>query len=91
MAFVTLGIAQSIHCFNNKFEGTIFTKKIFSNSFMNKSVFAVMFIVTFLAFTPIGFAFGFTILSFPQFIAAFLLAGMILPISELFKFIKSKV
>ena len=91
MAFVTLGIAQSIHCFNNKFEGTIFTKKIFSNSFMNKSVFAVMFIVTFLAFTPIGFVFGLTILKFSQFIIAFLLAGMILPISELFKFIKNKV
>jgi Ca2+-transporting ATPase len=91
MAFVTLGISQGIHCFNNKLEGTVFSKEIFSNSFMNKSVFVVLFIVIFLAFTPIGFAFGFTILSMSQFLVAFLLACVILPASELMKFIKSKV
>jgi Ca2+-transporting ATPase len=91
MAFVTLGLAQGIHCFNNKFEGTVFTKELFSNPFMNKAVFAEMFIVIFLAFTPIGFAFGFTILSLPQFLISLLLAIIILPITELFKFIKLKV
>jgi Ca2+-transporting ATPase len=91
MAFVTLGLAQGIHCFNNKFESTVFTKELFSNPFMNKAVFAEMFIVIFLAFTPIGFAFGFTILSLPQFLISLLLAIIILPITELFKFIKLKV
>ncbi len=91
MAFVTLGIAQGIHCFNNKFDGTIFNKNIFSNTFMNKSVFAVIFIVIFLAFTPIGFTFGLTLLSFSKFILAVLLAGVILPIAELLKFLKTKL
>ena len=91
MAFVTLGLAQGIHCFNNKFEGTIFKKEVFSNSFMNKSVFAEMFAVVFLAFTPVGFIFGLTIITLPQFLIALALALTILPISELLKFIKSKV
>ena len=91
MAFVTIGLSQGIHCFNNKFEGTIFTKELFSNSFMNKSVFCELFIVIFLAFTPIGFMFGFTILTLPQFLISLLLAIIILPICELFKFIKLKV
>ncbi len=91
MAFATLGIAQGIHCFNNKFESTIFTKDLFSNSFMNKSVFAVIFIIMFLVFTPIGFIFGLTILSFAQFIIAVSLAILILPLSELLKYLKKKI
>ena len=91
MAFATLGIAQGIHCFNNKLEGTIFSKEIFSNSFMNKSVFAVLFIVIFLVFTPIGFVFDLTILSMGQFLIALALALVILPVSELLKYLKSKV
>lgn len=91
MAFATLGIAQGIHCFNNKLEGSIFNKEIFSNSFMNKSVFTVLFVVVFLVFTPIGNMFGLTILSFGQFLIALGLAAVILPFSELLKFLKTKV
>ncbi len=91
MAFTTLGIAQGIHCFNSKFEGTVFNKEIFSNKFMNKSVFAFVFIVVFLVFTPLGFTFGLTILTFGQFLISLLLAIVILPISELLKFLKTKV
>ncbi len=91
MAFATLGIAQGIHCFNNKFEGSIFNKDVFNNSFMNKSVFAVLFIIIFLVFTPIGFIFGLTILNFTQFIIALSLAALILPVSELMKYLKQKV
>lgn len=90
MAFATLGIAQGIHCFNNKFEGTVFNKQILSNTFMNKSVFAVVFIVIFLVFTPIGFTFGFTMLSIPQFLLVLLLASIILPVSELLKFLLNR-
>lgn len=91
MAFATLGIAQGIHCFNNKFEGSVFNKEILSNSFMNKSVFACIFIVIFLVFTPIGFALGFTILNIGQFLIALALAVIILPVSELLKYLKTKV
>lgn len=91
MAFATIGIAQGIHCFNNKFEGTLFNKDILSNTFMNKSVFAVLFIITFLVFTPIGFNFGLTILSLGQFFTALGLALIILPVSELLKYLKTKI
>lgn len=91
MAFTTLGIAQGIHCFNNKLEGTIFTKDLFSNSFMNKSVLAVIFIVMFLVFTPIGFVFGLTILTFTQFIISIAFAILIIPLSELLKYLKKKI
>ncbi len=91
MAFTTLGIAQGLHCFNNKLESTIFTKDLFSNTFMNKSVFAVIFIIMFLVFTPIGFIFGLTILSFPQFVIALAFAVLIVPLSELLKYLKKKI
>ncbi len=91
MAFATLGISQGVHCFNNKFEGTVFNKNIFSNTFMNKSVFACVFIVIFLVFTPIGFTFGLTILNIWQFLIALGLSLVILPVSELLKFLKTKV
>lgn len=91
MAFATLGISQVLHCFNNKLDGTIINKEIFSNSFMNKAVFVTLFIIIFLVFTPVGFAFSLTILSFSQFVIAFGLAFLILPFSELLKFIKTKI
>lgn len=91
MAFATLGIAQGIHCFNNKLEGSIFNKEVFSNSFMNKAVFTVLFVVIFLVFTPVGHIFGLKILSFAQFLIALGLAAIILPFSELLKFLKNKV
>ncbi len=91
MAFATLGITQGLHCFNNKLEGTVFTKDIFFNSFMNKSVFACLFIVLFLVFTPVGFTFGFTILTMGQFLIALGLGIVILPVSELLKYLKTKV
>ncbi len=91
MAFATLGISQGIHCFNNKLQGTVFNKDLFSNTFMNKSVFAVIFIIMFLVFTPIGFVFDLTILNIGQFIIAFGLAALILPLTELMKYLKKIV
>lgn len=90
MAFSTLGIAQALHCFNSKFEGTIFNKQIFSNSFMNKAVFVTLFISVFLAVTPVGFIFGLTILNNAQLVIAFALAILVIPFCELLKFIKKK-
>lgn len=91
MAFATLGIAQGVHCFNNKLEGTVFNKDIFSNSFMNKAVITVLFAVVFLVFTPVGAAFELAILTIPQFLIALGLALAILPVSELLKYLKTKI
>lgn len=85
MAFVTIGMAQLLHCFNSKLEASIFNKNIFSNRFMNLSVFATAFIMVFLVFTPIGFLFGLTILKLWQFAIAFALALLVVPLCELLK------
>lgn len=90
MAFATLGISQILHCLNNKFENTIFNKKLFSNKFMNNAVFATLFVVMFLVFTPFGFSFGLTILTFGEFLISLLLALLIIPFSELLKFLQNK-
>ncbi len=91
MAFATLGIAQIFHCINSKFEGSIFGKKIFSNRLMNYAVVITLFVMIFLIFTPAGYVFGLTVLNFKQFIIAFLLAFIIIPVSEILKFILKKV
>ncbi len=85
MTFVTLGVAQLLHCFNSKLQGSIFKKEVFSNRFMNYSVFVTAFIMIFLVFTPLGFVFGLTILKFWQFLVALILAFLIVPLCELLK------
>ncbi len=91
MAFATLGISQLFHCINNKFEGTILGKNIFSNKFMNFSVGITIFVLLFLIFTPAGFVFGLKILNFKEFIIAFALAFLIIPMSEILKLITNKL
>lgn len=88
MTFATLGISQILHCFNNKFQGSIFNKKVFSNKLMNDSVIVTLFVIIFLIFTPVGFTFGFTILTVSQFLIALLLAILIIPFCELLKFLQ---
>ena len=85
MTFVTLGVAQLLHCFNSKLQGSIFKKEVFSNRFMNYSVFVTAFIMVFLVFTPLGFVFGLIILKFWQFLVALILAFLIVPLCELLK------
>lgn len=91
MAFTTLGLTQIFHCFNNKFMGSIFNKTLFSNKFMNYSIAITVFIMLFLIFTPAGFLFGLTILSFKQFILSLLLAVLIIPFTEIVKLAVSKI
>ena len=91
MAFATLGISQILHCYNNKFEGTLFNKKLFSNKFMNNAVVATLFSVIFLVFTPFGFVFGLTMLNLKQFFICLLLSVLIIPFSELLKFLQKKM
>ena len=91
MAFATLGISQILHCYNNKFEGTLFNKKLFSNKFMNNAVVATLFSVIFLVFTPFGFVFGLTMLNLKHFLICLLLSVLIIPFSELLKFLQKKM
>lgn len=90
MAFTTLGISQILHCINNKFEGSVFGKNIFSNKFMNYSVGITLFVMLFLIFTPAGYIFGLKILSLREFIIAFALALLIIPVTEILKFATGK-
>lgn len=85
MAFVTLGIAQLLHCFNSKFENSLFRREIFNNRFMNLTVFTMSFIIMFLVFTPVGFVFGLEIIKLWHFLAAFGLALLVIPLSETLK------
>lgn len=91
MAFAVLGITQIFHCYNNKFSGTVFNKKILSNRFMNLSAIITLFIIVFLLFTPAGYVFGLEILTLKQFAVCLLLSLLILPFSELTKLLKSKI
>lgn len=91
MAFATLGITQIFHCYNNKLSGTIFSKRILSNRFMNLSAILTLFIMVFLIFTPAGYVFGLEILTLKQFAVCLLLSLLILPFSELTKLLKSKI
>lgn len=91
MAFTTLGITQILHCFNNKFEKSIFNTKIFSNKFLNDSVIVTLFVVIFLVFTPFGQAFGLTILTPVQFLISLLFGVLIIPFCEFLKFLNKRI
>lgn len=91
MAFVTLGLTQIFHCFNNKFAGTVINKNIFANRFMNMSVGITVFVMLFLIFTPAGLLFGLTMLSFSKFLLCLALAFAIVPVTEILKLISKKV
>ena len=85
MAFTTLALSQIFHCVNNKFETSLFGKKLFKNKLMNYSVLITVFIVLFLIFTPAGSVFGLCVLSFKNFVIALLLALVIIPVAEITK------
>ncbi len=91
MAFSTLAISQILHCFNNKLEGSIFNKNIFSNKLMNNSVIVTLFVIIFLVFTPVGFGFGLTILKPIQFLISLILAAMIVPFCEFLKLLQKRI
>lgn len=91
MAFATLSFTQIFHCINNKFAGTVVNKRIFDNKFMNYSIGITLFIILFLIFTPAGFLFNFTILSFGKFIICLALSIAIIPFTEILKLIFNKI
>lgn len=91
MAFAVLGISQVFHCYNCKFEGTVINKTIFANRFMNLSSILTLFIVIFLLFTPAGYVFGLTALSFKSFAICLGLSFLTVPFCELTKLIRNKI
>ncbi|MGN0492040.1 MAG: HAD-IC family P-type ATPase, partial [Acutalibacteraceae bacterium] len=91
MAFAVLGMSQIFHCYNNRLEGSLISKSLFSNRFLNLSAALTLFIVIFLALTPAGYLFGMTILTFKQFAVSLLLSFLIVPLCELLKLIKRTV
>ena len=58
---------------------------------MNDSVVVTLFVIIFLIFTPVGFSFGFTILTVSQFLIALFLAVLIVPFCELLKFLQKRI
>ncbi len=91
MAFAALGFMQIFHCFNNKFEGSIFKKEIFSNNLLNFSAAVALFIILFLIFTPAGFVFGLEILNLASFGLVLLFSVLIIPFSEIIKIVAKKI
>lgn len=88
MAFAVLSISQIFHCYNSKLEGSLLSKNLFSNRFLNLSAALTLFIVIFLVLTPAGYVFGMTTLTFNQLAVSLLLSFLIVPLCELLKLIK---
>ena len=91
MAFGVLGMSQIFHCYNSKLEGSLVSKKLFSNRFLNLSAALTLFIVVFLVLTPAGYLFGMTTLNLNQFAISLLLSFLVVPLCELLKLIKRTV
>lgn len=87
MAFGVLGMSEIFHCYNNRLDGTLFSKRIFANRFLNLSAILTLFILIFLMLTPAGYVFGMTVISAKQFFICLLLAFAIVPVTELIKLV----
>ena len=88
MAFAVLGMSQIFHCFNSKLEGTLISKQLFSNGFLNFSAVITLFIIISLVLSPAGYVFGMTTLTFGQFMLSLLFSFLIIPLSETIKLVK---
>lgn len=82
MAFGTLGMSEIFHCYNVRLDGTVFSKEIFSNKFLNYSAVLSLFIIVFIMLTPAGMAFGMTTVSLKQLLISLALAILIVPVAE---------
>ena len=90
MAFGVLGMSEIFHCYNNRLDGTLFSKRIFANRFLNLSAILTLFILIFLMLTPAGYVFGMTVISLKQFLICLLLAFVIVPVTEIIKIVLKK-
>ena len=90
MAFGVLGMSEIFHCYNNRLDATLFSKRIFANRFLNLSAILTLFILIFLMLTPAGYVFGMTVISLKQFLICLLLAFVIVPVTEIIKIVLKK-
>ena len=88
MAFAVLGMSQIFHCYNSKLTGSLVSKQLFSNRFLNFAAVLTLFIIIFLVLTPAGYVFGMTALSLRQLGISLLLSFLILPLCEITKLVK---
>lgn len=88
MAFAVLGMSQIFHCYNSRLEGTLISKRLFSNRLLNLAAALTLFIIIFLVLTPAGYVFGMTTLTFKQFALSLLLSFLIVPMCEVIKLVK---
>ncbi len=88
MAFAVLGMSQIFHCYNSRTEGTLISKRLLSNRFLNFAAVLTLFIIIFLVLTPAGYVFGMTTLGFKQFAISLLLSFLIVPLCEIIKLVK---
>ena len=91
MAFATLVMLQVFHSFNMKTQQSLLKANFKSNKFMNFSSVLVLIISIFLVLTPAGALFELTKLELLQFVFSFILAIVIIPISEIKKIVMRKI
>ena len=91
MAFATLALVQIFHSFNMKTQQSLLKADFKSNKFMNFTSVLILFVTVFLVLTPAGYVFGLTTLKFGQFMLSFILALVIIPISEIKKIAMFKI
>lgn len=82
MAFGVLGMTEIFHCYNIRLDGTVFSREIFSNSFLNYAAVLSLFIILFIMLTPAGIAFGMATVTVKQALVSLLSALLIIPVSE---------
>ena len=90
MAFLCVSVSQILHSFNMKTEDSILKADFKSNKFMNYTSILVIFVAMFLSLTPAGYVFGLTVLGAGKFFITLLLSILIIPFSELIKFLLRK-
>ena len=91
MAFATLVMLQVFHSFNMKTQQSLLKANFKSNKFKNFSSVLVLIISIFLVLTPAGALFELTKLELLQFVFSFILAIVIIPISEIKKIVMRKI
>lgn len=87
MAFVTLASAQIFHAFNHKSGRSVFTVDLKSSRFLITSTVLTLFVIFFLALTPVGSLMGLEILGGKQFVTSVALAFAVIPFCEIIKLV----
>lgn len=89
MAFIVLSVSQVVHAFNMRSAKSLFKIGPFSNKFMNLAALASAVVTLAVVFIPpVAMVFGLTALTTTQYLIAFGLALVPLPVMELVKALK---